>query len=100
MATLFTKRKDPRHSHAGDPCVVVSEKVRDEVRLHRLQLAAPVGPVVRAVVREVERAVRTAGGKVVVTERLVGPDRQALQEGGRKITAAQLVRLAVTAVDP
>ena len=55
-------------------------EVRDQIGLHLLKLRTPVGPVVGAVGREVEHGVLAARGDVVVPERLVGPDRQALEE--------------------
>src|SRR3954466_13631085 len=70
------------------------------VRLHRLQLLAPVAPIVRAAVREVEHAVVAAGGEVVVLERLVGAQREALQELGGQVVPAKVARGAVAAVDP
>ncbi len=70
-----------------------------QVRNHGLQLPGPVGPVVRAVVREVEHTVGATCGDVVVLEGAVGLDGQAFEEGGGQVATAQLVGLSVTAVD-
>src|SRR5690242_17374335 len=70
------------------------------------QLQTPVRPVVRAALGEVEHAVLTAGGDVVLLERLVRPQREALEElrvevvACRDATAVDVGGLAVAAVDP
>ena len=51
-----------------------------DVGLHLLQLRAPVLPAVRTVRREVEHAVLTARGDVLLLERLVRPQGEALEE--------------------
>src|SRR5690349_1734110 len=51
-----------------------------DVGLHRLQLSTPVVPLVRAVGREVEHAVLAARCDVVLLERLVRAEREALEE--------------------
>src|ERR1700739_3799795 len=75
-----------------------------QIWLHRLQLAAPVAPAVRAVRREVEHTVRAARREVPVLKLLVRPDGQALEElrGDLRIaeTRIEVGRITVTAIHP
>ena len=67
-ARLAHRGRRPRAQHPLD------------VGLHLLQLRAPVAPAVRAVGREVEHTVLATRGDVLLLERLVGPQREALEE--------------------
>src|SRR5215212_7186243 len=75
-----------------------------DVRLHLLQLRAPVLPAVSTVRREVEHTVLAARGDVLLLERLVRPQGEALEELGVEVVACDLAvdvaRLAVTAIHP
>src|SRR5271165_4232955 len=76
-----------------------------DVRLHLLQLRAPVAPAVGAGVREVEHPILAAVGEIGVAERDVGALREALEElrveqVARARSGVQVGRVAVTAVDP
>ena len=61
-----------------------------QVRLHRLQLSAPVGPIVGSAVREVECSVGPAGGLIGVLEVGIALVQHVLEELRRHVGTAQV----------